>query len=104
MKTVATFVAALLVSGAVLLAHGGNEHVRGVVTQLSAHAITVQTANKATRTITITEKTAFKRGGKDAQVADLKVGDRVVIDVPAKKSEALLVQIGVPAGKPSAKP
>lgn len=104
MKTVAAFVAALLVAGTTLLAHGGNEHVRGVVTQVSPNAITVQTANKATRTITLTDKTAFKRAGTDAQAADLKVGDRVVVDVPAKKNEAVLVQIGVSAGTPAPKP
>jgi hypothetical protein len=35
-------------------------------------------------------------------LADLKVGDRVVIDVPPKKNDAVLIQIGVstaPASK-----
>ncbi len=104
MKTVATLLAVLLVSSASLLAHGGNDHVRGVVTQISAHEITVHTTTNSTRTLTITEKTLFKRAGKDAQVSDLKVGDRVVIDVPAKKNDALLVQIGAAAAKPPVKP
>ena len=100
MKIVATFVATL-VTGAVLLAHGGNEHVRGVVTQVSAQAIVVQTTAKATRTLTISEKTAFKRGGKEAHVTDVKVGDRVVVDVPEKKNDALLVQIGAGTSAPA---
>ncbi len=103
-STVVTLVAALVVSGTLLTAHEGNEHVRGVVTAVSGNAITVQTATKAARTITITDKTAFKRAGKDAHLSDLKVGDRVVIDVPAKKNDALLVQIGVAPGKASPKP
>jgi ribosomal protein S1 len=96
MKILATIVVALALGGTALLAHGGNEHVRGVVTQVSAQAITVQTVGK-TRTLTITDKTAFKRAGKEAHLADIKVGDRVVVDVPEKKNDALLVQIGAAA-------
>jgi hypothetical protein len=45
----------------------------------------------------ITDKTTFQRSGKAAHLADLKVGDRVVIDVPEKTTNALLVQIGAAA-------
>ena len=103
-RIVLTLVAALVASGTLLTAHEGNEHVRGIVTAVSGNAITVQTPARSARTITITDKTAFKRAGKDAHLSDLKVGDRVVIDVPAKKNDALLVQIGVAPGKASPKP
>ena len=86
--------AAFLVAGTLVFAHGGNEHVRGVVTQISAQSITVQTTAKATRTLTVSQKTTFKQAGKDAHLSDLKVGDRVVVDVPEKKNDALLIQIG----------
>ena len=86
--------AAFLVAGTLVFAHGGNEHVRGVVTQISAQSITVQTTAKATRTLTVSQNTLFKQGGKDAHLSDLKVGDRVVVDVPEKKNDALLIQIG----------
>jgi ribosomal protein S1 len=94
MKTIAALAAALTM-GAVLYAHGGNDHVRGIVTQISPQSIVVQTTGKTTRTLTVTEKTTFKRGTKEAHLTDLKVGDRVVVDVPEKKNDALLVQIGV---------
>lgn len=98
MKTVlAGLILTLALSGAVVLAHGGNEHVRGVVTQVSPQAITIQTTGSASRTLTINAKTAFKRAGKPAALADIKVGDRVVVDVPEKKNDAVLVQIGAPA-------
>ena len=61
MNRLAVFVAALLFSGTLVLAHGGNEHVRGVVTQVSAQSITVQTATKATRTLTLGPKTTLTR-------------------------------------------
>ena len=67
-----------------MFAHGGNEHVRGIVTQVSSQSVTVQTTSKVPRTLTLSDKTTFKQGGKTAHLADLKVGDRVVIDVPGE--------------------
>ena len=81
-------------AGTVVFAHGGNEHVRGIVTQIASQSVTVQTTSKVTRTLTLSDKTTFKQGGKTAHLADLKVGDRVVIDVPEKTTQALLIQIG----------
>jgi hypothetical protein len=94
MKRVIALVGALMLVGTVAFAHGGNEHVRGVVTKVSAQSVTVQTADKATKTLTVTDKTTLKQAGKAAQLTDLHVGDRVVIDVPEKTTTALLIQIG----------
>ena len=94
MKRLIILIASLGIAGTALFAHEGNEHVRGVVTQISPQSVTVQTAPKVTKTLTISDKTTFKQGGKAAHLADLKVGDRVVIDVPEKTTEALLIQIG----------
>jgi phosphate/sulfate permease len=94
MKQLSAIVVSIVLAGTIAFAHGGNDHVRGVVTQVSAQSITVQTADKATKTLTLTDKTTFKRAGKTAHLADVKVGDRVVIDVPEKTTTALLVQIG----------
>jgi Cu/Ag efflux protein CusF len=81
-------------------AHGGNDHVRGVVTQVSAQSITVQVSPKITKTLTMSDKTTFKRGSKAAALSDVKVGDRVVIDVPEKTTQAVEVTIGTaPAAK-----
>ena len=90
----AVVLALLLASGAPAFAHGTNAHVRGVVTQVSAQSITVQLADKTTKTLTVNAKTTFERAGKAAAMTDVKVGDRVVIDVPKNSSEALEVQIG----------
>jgi hypothetical protein len=94
MKCLSILVASLVVSGALVFAHEGNEHVRGVVTQLSPQSITVQTTDKKTTTLKVTAKTTFQQNGKVAHLTDLQVGDRVVVDVPEKSSDALLVQIG----------
>src|SRR3954467_9752697 len=102
MKKIVSFVIVFALSTVTLcFAHGGNEHVRGTVTQISAGSITVQTADKKSHTLTVNGKTAFKQGAKTVHQADVKVGDRVVVDVPEKTTEALLVQIGTaPAPAP----
>src|SRR3954467_10087862 len=84
------------------LAHGPNAHLPGVVTQVTAKSVTVQMADNTTKTLTLNAKTTFERAGKPAAMTDLKVGDRVVIDVPKNSSEALEVQIGT-APKAAAK-
>lgn len=94
MKPLSILIISCVVSGVLVFAHEGNEHVRGVVTKVSPQAITVETTAKKTTTLKITDKTTFQLAGKAAHLADLKVGDRVVIDVPEKSSDALLVQIG----------
>ena len=105
MKRLSLLIASLVVSAALVSAHEGNEHVRGVVTQLSPQSITVETTDKKTRTLNVTEKTTFQLAGKAAHLADLKVGDRVVIDVPRKSSDAVLVKIGTaPAAAQTAAP
>jgi hypothetical protein len=53
----------------------------GKVTAISANSITVETAAKEPKTITvaITAQTKFVNSGAAASVKDLKVRDRVVI-------------------------
>jgi hypothetical protein len=94
MTRLIALVGALTLVGTVALAHGGNEHVRGVVTKVSAESVTVQTADHGTKTLMITDKTTLTHDGKAAQLSDLHVGDRVVIDVPEKTTHALLIRIG----------
>jgi hypothetical protein len=89
-------------AGAVAFAHEGNEHVRGVVTAVTPTSITVQTTAKTTRTLTVTPKTTFQQNAKAAHLADLKVGDRVVVDVPLKTNTAEEVQIGAAKGAAAA--
>src|SRR4051812_24662964 len=75
-------------------AHGGHEHIRGVVTKVSADSITVQTGDNATKTFSVSPKTTVEQAGKPAQIADVKVGDRIIVEVPPKKTEAALIRIG----------
>lgn len=93
---------AFQLTGAVAFAHGDNDHLRGTVTQISLNAITIQTADKPSQTVTvaIADHTTFDKGGRAASMGDLKVGDRVVVDVPKGKLEAHSIKIGTAAKTP----
>ena len=94
MKRATLAVVAVLTAGIVAYAHGDAEHVQGTVSSLTATAITVQTPAKQTRTITITDKTMVMRGEAHLSVKDVKVGDRVVLDVDKKTSIATEIKLG----------
>ena len=94
MKQLLSVIALVLAISAGALAHNGNDHVRGTVTQVSTQSVTVQLADKTTKTLTISAKTEFESSGKPGHLADVKVGDRVVIDVPEHGSSALLIKVG----------
>jgi len=94
MKQLLSVVALVLALGAGAMAHNGNDHVRGTITAVSAQSVTVQLADKTSKTLTIDPKTEFDNAGRPGHLADIKVGDRVVIDVPEHKSNALLIKVG----------
>src|SRR5438094_837186 len=93
-RTVLAIVAVLALTSGVALAHGNAEHVQGTVTSVTATAISVRTAAKQTRTITIDQKTMFMRGKAHLSINDVKVGDRVVFEVDKKTSIATEVKLG----------
>jgi hypothetical protein len=94
MKQLLSVIALVLAVSAGALAHNGNDHVRGVITAVSAQSVTVQLPDKTTKTLSISAKTEFETGGKPAHLADVKVGDRVVVDVPEHGTNALLIKVG----------
>jgi uncharacterized protein with PIN domain len=96
MRSILLALALVLSTGAGALAHEGNDHVRGVIVKITPenNTLVVRTDPNTVRSLSLTEKTAFKKSGKVAHLADLNVGDRVVIDVPAKTAQAVLIQIG----------
>lgn len=99
MKRLGASIALLVLIGGVAFAHGDNEHVRGVVTAISAKSITIQLQDNKTKTLTVTAKSTFEKSGEPTQVNDLKVGERVVIDVPKGTTEARIIRFGPPKKK-----
>ena len=66
------------------VAHGGKQHVMGTVTALDETHVVVQTRDGKTLSIALAKDTEYRKGDVPAAVADLKVGDRVVVDLAAK--------------------
>jgi len=64
------------------LAHNGNDHVRGVVTAVSAQS-SPSSWRQEREDARHQRETEFDNAGKPGHLADIKVGDRVVIDVPS---------------------
>jgi hypothetical protein len=87
---------ALILTAALTLAHGGFEHVMGTVTKVTAQSVTVATTGNKTVDVAINDKTTYARGTQKVAAADLKVGDKVVIDATgeAPKLVAASVKIG----------
>ena len=81
----------------IAMAHGGEEHVTGLVTKVSGTAVTVKTTEGKTVQVGFDTKTTFTRADQPIQKTDIKVGDRVVIHAEEvdEKLTAHTVQIGV---------
>jgi ribosomal protein S1 len=96
-RAVLAILGAFVLTGGVAFAHGNGVHVRGTVVTVSNTAITIQVSAKQTRTIPINEKTMIMKGAAHLSLTDVKVGDRVVIDVDKKTSVATEVMLGTAA-------
>jgi hypothetical protein len=82
-----SLIAALLLAliPALVHAHGGMIHVMGTVTALTDTSMTVETTDKKTVQIALTDATTFQNGSKPSTKKDLKVGDRVVVHAASVK-------------------
>jgi hypothetical protein len=85
-------------------AHGGEVHVIGTVTQVTANSVVVKTTAKAPVTVSVAPATKFIKGKAAAKVTDLNVGDRVVIHAIEGEDEKLTadsVEFATAAAKPA---
>jgi PDZ domain-containing secreted protein len=80
------------------LAHDGSKHVKGTVVEVGENSIIVETLEKQKHTIAVDEKTKFEKSGSAATMQELKVGDRVVVDVheSGETMHGSLVRFGKP--------
>jgi hypothetical protein len=76
-------------------AHGGFDHVRGTVVKVANNVLTVKTAS-GNVDVKLDNQTYLTRNDQKAQLADLKFGVRVVVDIPkdSKDRVAHSVKIG----------
>ncbi|HZP63397.1 MAG TPA: DUF5666 domain-containing protein [Terriglobales bacterium] len=103
MKRTIAVVVLLFALSVMALAHGKEKHVMGTVTSISDTSITVQTKDKKSVAVDVSDKTKFEKSGSPATLKDLKVGDKVVIhaDVSGDKLVANEVHFGAMKGKQS---
>ena len=99
-------VSAFTLMGTITFAHGNAVHVTGTVSQINGKSVTVQPLKKGANAVTFTvaDHTEIDRGTKVASLADLKVGDRVVVEIPKGKTEAESIKIGAAAVAKAATP
>ncbi len=84
----------------VVRAHEGHAHsVMGTVLKVSPGQVEIQTKDGKTETVVLTHKTAVTRDKAPAKLADVAVGDRVVIDVGtgSKPLKARSIRLGAEA-------
>ena len=99
-------VACISLIAAVAYAHGDEEHVIGTVASVTVDSITVKTTANALVAVSVVPQTTFTKNKAAAKLADLKVGDRVVIHAKEPSEGKLVadtVQFSTPAVKPSVK-
>ena len=94
----ALWLSLLLGVATIVFAHEGFDHVMGTVVKASANLVTVNTG-KANVDVKLNEKTELTKNNQKAEIADLKPGVRVVVDIPegSKDKTAHSVKIGVAA-------
>jgi hypothetical protein len=91
----------VIAAAAPLFAHGGFDHVRGTVVKVANNVLTVKTA-KGNVDVMLDSQTDLTRNDQKAQLADLKPGTRVIVDVPegspegSKDRTAHSIKIGAP--------
>ena len=98
-------IAALALVPTIALAHGGEEHIIGTVTQVSDASVTVKTTAGKIVSVGFDRKTTYTRADQPIQKTDIKVGDRIVIHAVEanEKLVAHTVQIGGATTKQAAK-
>jgi hypothetical protein len=104
-RTVVLLVCMTLAAGAAW-AHGGEEHVLGTVSAVSAASITVKTTAGKLVTVGVVQETTFSKAKVAMKAADLKVGDRVVIHAKESQEGTLVadtVEFTTPAGSHAVK-
>jgi len=99
---VLVLVVCISLAAVAVLAHGGEEHVMGTVTKVTANSITVKTTAKDPVTVGVVPATKFTMGKMAMTIDGLKVGDRVVIHA-TEPTEGTLVADTVEFSTPKAK-
>jgi Domain of unknown function (DUF5666) len=97
--------ACVLIAATAALSHGGEEHVVGTVTKVAQDSITVKTTADKSVTVAVAPETKFIKNKTTAKIAELAVGDRVVIHAKEITEGHLVADtVEFSAAKPPAAP
>jgi hypothetical protein len=77
----------LALCAALVLAHGGLEHVMGTIAKIADTSVSVTGADGKTVDVLVDAKTTYARNGKAIKKADLKLGEKVVIHAEKSGTE-----------------
>jgi len=88
-------------TSSLLHAHGGMVHVMGTVTGLTDTTVTVETTDKKTVEIMLTDATTYQNGTKPSSRKELKMGDRVVIHAVKVKETLQAHEVRFSQGAPA---
>jgi len=91
----------LLALAVPVFAHGGFDHVIGTVVAVSNNVLTVKTA-KGNVDVKLDDKTELTKNDQKAQLADLKPGTRVVVDIPEGSKDKIAHSVKLGAATPAA--
>ncbi|PYR99593.1 MAG: hypothetical protein DMG12_20385 [Acidobacteria bacterium] len=80
LKQCAVGLLTLLLSAALLQAHGGATHLLGTVSAVDGNRVTIKDKSGKSVVVVTNTSTKYLRGEKPATSAELTVGSRVVID------------------------
>ena len=69
----------LVCTSLLVYAHGGMIHVMGTLIRLTDSSVIVETTDKKTVEVLLTNTTIYQNGTKPSSRGDLRVGDRVAI-------------------------
>ena len=90
-----TMILLVIAASAPASAHGGFDHIRGTVVKVANNVLTVKTA-KGYVDVKLDNKTELTKNEQKAQLADLKPGARVIVEVPQNSKDKIVhsVKIG----------
>lgn len=84
--------------------HGDNAHVMGTVSAVDAEHVVLKDRAGKTVSIKLTKDTKYLAGDVAAPASDVKIGDRVVVDVAGKEGSFTAMQLRLGSQKPPAGP
>ena len=113
-RILAVLLGMIWLSALTLYAHEGKVHIMGTITASDASHIVVKDRDGKTHSLLLTKDTKYWRGKTAVTAKDLKVGERIVIDVIGEAGNVIASEIRLgpqempadhtPMGKGAAKP